>query len=323
MEWLFQPDVKRERSFQQSCGVKAVVLLAGPPDSFDSLRAVLRDRYEALSPHLKRLARLALDDPDAVAFATVAALAERAEVQPSSVVRLAKLLGYSGFSEMQRVFRLRLVEAPEERRQRVFPVSRGQRRGRPDGVSQLLHDIIEANAGRLAALEAEIPPARLERAVRLLRAARVVHVLGLRGCFPLAAYLFYGLIRLERGAQLLDGAGGFVQQQVASMAANDLLVAISFPDYSSITVEAVEAAAGRGMPILAITDSEVSPLARHATEALLLGEDVNQPFRPPAAAVCLIQTLLVANATRRGDGKLAGEFRPARSGGRSRRDPRP
>jgi DNA-binding MurR/RpiR family transcriptional regulator len=86
-------------------------------ETFDSFRVRLRSRYEQLSPHLQRLARLALEDPNVVALETITEVAGRARVQPSTVVRFAKEFGFTGFSPLQKVFRLRLIEGEPSLRQ--------------------------------------------------------------------------------------------------------------------------------------------------------------------------------------------------------------
>ena len=86
---------------------------------FDWLQGEIQRRFDTLSPHLKRIAEYALADPNRFALQTVAATAEAIEVQPSTLVRFAKLFEYSGFSELQRVFRVRLTEAADSFRHQV------------------------------------------------------------------------------------------------------------------------------------------------------------------------------------------------------------
>ena len=89
-------------------------------ETFDSFRVRLRSRYEELSPHLQRLARLALEDPNVVALETITEVAARASVQPSTVVRFAKEFGFTGFSPLQKIFRLRLIEGEPSLRQDAY-----------------------------------------------------------------------------------------------------------------------------------------------------------------------------------------------------------
>ena len=84
------------------------------PQTYDALKEAIGRAYPAMSKQLKRIARFALEQPDPLALHTVAAVAKVAHVQPSSMIRFANALGYSGFTEMQQVFRGHLVERAEE-----------------------------------------------------------------------------------------------------------------------------------------------------------------------------------------------------------------
>ena len=270
------------------------MLTIGAPASFDSLRHEIHERYERLSPHLRRIAQSALDDPNGFALATVASIAGAVEVQPSSVIRFAKTFGYSGFTDMQRVFRVRLVEGAPQYRERILEQRAAGRPPRPDDPLATLHEFADANIEALARLKAEIRPEDLERAHAMIHAARHVYVIGLRRAFPVAAYLFYSLVRLELRAHLLDAVGGMVPQQVATMSADDLLVAVSFAEYAPLTVEVVQDVHIRGIPTLTITDTELSPLARNSALAFIIRDPEIHPFRSLAAPMCLVQSLMVA-----------------------------
>jgi DNA-binding MurR/RpiR family transcriptional regulator len=272
---------------------RGAVLTSAAPASFDSLRHEVHARYAQLSPHLRRLAQFALDDPSGFALGTVAGIAAATAVQPSSVIRFAKTFGYSGFTEMQRVFRVRLVEGAPDYRERILEQGAAGA-PRPDDPLATLQELADANIEALARLKADIRPADLERACALVDAAREVYVIGLRRAFPVAAYLFYSLVRSERRGHLLDAVGGMVPQQVATMGTDDLLVAVSFAEYAPLTVDVVQDVHIRGIPTLTITDTEVSPLARNATLAFIIRDPAIHPLRSLAAPMCLVQSLVVA-----------------------------
>ena len=99
-----------------------------PPKDFDRLREVFQHRFERLSPHLKRIAQYALGDPGRFALQTVAETARETGVQPSTLIRFAKVFGFSGFSEMQQVFRLRLIEGAPSFRTRFTSIAESWRR---------------------------------------------------------------------------------------------------------------------------------------------------------------------------------------------------
>jgi len=265
-----------------------------PPASFDSLRAAIHDRYERLSPHLQRIARFALDDPNRFALGTVAGIALATDVQPSSIVRLAQAFGYRGFSEMQRIFKVRLIEGAPDYRERILEERRAAAPAQGDDPLALLHEFADANAQTLAELKTAVTRASLCGALELIRNARDIYVIGLRRAFPLAAYVFYGLVRSEFRCHLLDAVGGMVPQQVATMTANDLLIAIAFAEYAPLTVDVVKDVHIRGIPTLAITDTAFSPLARNSRLAFTIRDPDIHPYRSLAAGMCLVQTLIVA-----------------------------
>lgn len=82
---------------------------AGGGGDYEALRAAIAQRHAALPGRLQQVAEFVLDHPTDVALATVAEVAERTGVQPSAIVRFARALGFNGFTEMQQVFRSRLV----------------------------------------------------------------------------------------------------------------------------------------------------------------------------------------------------------------------
>ena len=81
-----------------------------PPQSYRELETLITAEYATLSKRLQQTARFMLDHPQEVALATVAKIAEQADVTPSTLIRLANSLGFKGFSEMQQLFRSRLVD---------------------------------------------------------------------------------------------------------------------------------------------------------------------------------------------------------------------
>jgi DNA-binding MurR/RpiR family transcriptional regulator len=271
--------------------------MANGDETFDSLRARLRARHDELSPHLQRLARSALEDPNGFALRTIAAIAADAEVQPSTVIRFAKEFGYDGFSAMQRIFKLRLIEGASIYREQVYETHAGDEAGAVDPM-QVLAECVDDMVSSLEHLRRTIDPAALARAVDMLRRAGHVYVAGLRRSRPIAAYLAYGLVRVERPCSILDFDGGMASQQVANMRPGDVLAATAFAEYAAPVVDAVRDAYLRGMSVLAMTDVATSPLARNATEFFLFDDAPTAPFRPISAPIALVQALIVSLSRR-------------------------
>jgi DNA-binding MurR/RpiR family transcriptional regulator len=267
--------------------------MAAPASNYDDLQAEIGRRFAGLSRQLQAIARFALEHPQEVALDTVAAAAQKAEVQPSAMVRFAQALGYDGYTDMQRIFRDRLVERSASYRERIASI----RRERPRALSRpkaVLHDFVNASIQNLSHLEEHVTPEKLDSAVRVLARAGHIHVLAQRRAFPVACYLAYALGQLELPLTLLDGVGGMVREQARSIRPGDALIAVSFRNYSPEVIELSAEAFRRGVPVVVITDSAVSPLARNATVAFDLGDASDRPFRSLVEPLCLAQSLVVS-----------------------------
>ena len=264
----------------------------GVARDYEELQGEIARRFQALSPQLQRIARFTLEHPQHVALDTVAAAAEKADVQPSAMVRFAQALGFGGYTDMQRIFRDRLVERSVPYRERIAAMRKAKPSlSRPNAV---LHDFVTDSIRHLSHLEEHVRPERLEQAVQLLARAPHVYIVAQRRAFPVAYYLAYGLGSLELSVTLLDGVGGMVRQQAKAMRTHDVLVAISFRSYSPEVIELTAEAHHAGQSVVVITDASISPLVPSATVAFDLGDPSERPFRSLVEPLCLAQALVVS-----------------------------
>lgn len=264
------------------------------PETYDALRARIRDRFDDLSPHLQRLARSALDEPNFFALNTVAELAQHVAVQPSTLIRFAKEFGYNGFSQMQRVFRLRLIEGAPDKRAKIYE---DKLAGAPaQKMSHIFESCIDDLIASLESVRDKTNTDDLAKAVAMIKAASHVHIAGLRRARPIATYLAYGISRSEQHCSLLDFGGGMAEQQVVNMDQDDLLICISFPPYTPAVLDVIRDAHLRRRPIIAITDSPESPLAKNSTLAFLVDTETTSQFKPISGAIGLVQALCIGLA---------------------------
>ncbi len=266
---------------------------AGIPQSFDELVTVISSNYPKLSRRLQQIAHYALANPNDMALETIAIIAQRASVQPSSLIRFAKTFGYGGFSGMQRIFRDRLMQNVPSYGERIREL---RREGPP--LESILGQFAEASIHAVERLRSETPESKLTAAVDIMARARTVYVAAQRRSFPAAAYMSYLLSHLDRPVSLIDGIGGLFFEQLRSVRKNDALVVVSFHGYSEDVIEAADQAHKKGVPILAITDNKLSPLAPLATVCLEVEEAQVGHFRSLGATMCLILSLAVALGAR-------------------------
>ena len=267
-----------------------------PPASAEEFRALLLERYDSLSKRLKQVARYVLDEPNELALETLAVIAQRSGVQPSAIVRFAQSFGFSGASQMQRLFRDGLLSANAAlgygERVRRFSES-VSRTAAGDG---LLAEFVQGNILALQNLNETVSEEDMRAAVDAITTASVVHVVGFRRAFPISSYLAYSLQQLGKHVQFIDGVGGLARPQANTIAAQDLLIAVSFHPYAQETIEIVDVAVGKKATVLAISDSRVSPIAKRAAVALQVQDSEVRSFRSLAASMCLAQAVVIGFA---------------------------
>ncbi|HEX5789321.1 MAG TPA: MurR/RpiR family transcriptional regulator [Woeseiaceae bacterium] len=270
------------------------------PRDIRELREAIVARHDDLSPRLRQVAAYVLDHPNDMGLETLAVIADRCGVQASTIVRFAKAFGYEGASQMQRLFRDELISTTPSpsyaERVRQFNAKSGD--GRSLTPHDLLREFTESNIIALEHLKESVPAGDLERAVDLIVKANNVYLVGLRRSFPVAAYLAYALRHIDKPAHLIDGLAGMLTEQSSMLASEDLLFAISFRPYAKETADIVQRARTAGAAVVAISDSQLSPVAREADISFDIKDAEVRQFRSLTASLCLAQTLVIAYAHR-------------------------
>lgn len=266
-------------------------------NSVDQFIARISNEYDTLSKQLKVIAKYLEQHRDHVGLEGVQQLATHCQVQPSAVVRFAKHFGFSGFSEMQAVFREGLT--------RQLAPSHSYR--------TRIRDIIESGAGSLSSveiareflagsqaamheLEANLDEDAFKKAVDMLRETNCIWIAASRRSFPVAVYLDYAFQHTDKRVCLMSGLGSMHLGQMRSVRKGDVMVAISFAPYAEETLAAVDLAVARGADLITITDSRMSPLAKGAKANLLVQDNSTFGFRALTSTMGLAQSLFIALA---------------------------
>lgn len=272
--------------------MEAEVDIDARPTSYEELATRISAQFPDLPRQLQRIARFALDAPEDFALGTAAQLAELIGVQPSALVRFANAVGCDGFAELRQLFRTQLRAQTLTYRERIARLrSRAPSQTSPEAVfrAQVGQAIDELHRFQHA-----IDERMLAQAVELIASAPQVHLLAARRSFPVAAYLAYALNQLEVRTHLLDGVGGMNREFAARIQPAEVLIAISFRNYTGEVVEIADNCNRRGVPVVAITDSKLSPLGRVSTLGFAIGDDGGAAFRSLVEPIVLAQSLVVA-----------------------------
>ena len=263
------------------------------PASIDEFRARLAAVSEKLPRRLRQCADYVAANTDRIAVSTVAELAAGAEVPASALMRFCQVLGFTGFSDMQRLFREAYAPGWPDYATRLANL-KAAGSGSP---AALLAEFIEAGRMSLESLAKTADEAALSQAVEILVKADTLHVVGLRRAFPVASYLVYVFDKMAVPAMLHDGVGKLDHR--FALRPGDALLAISFAPYSEETVALAQDAHDRGLPVVALTDRMTSPLARIADAIVMVQEVDFGAFRSLSATIILAISLAVAVGSRR------------------------
>ena len=268
------------------------------PADYETLRTEVTARYESLSNRLRQIAGYALDHPTDMAIETIAVIAKRADVQPSALIRFAKSFGYTGYSQMQRAFQTRIAERSASYMERVRAAQDGEITDEPGLEHSLLKRLCASNIISLTELSEGNIHEKLTAAVDLIEAAETTYVVGHRRSFPVAAYIAYSLSHTESRTHLLDGVGGMLHEQAQCMTDKDVLIAISYSEYAHETAEVVSLASQRGVAVIVITDSQISPIVPAARVFLKVLDAEVLSFRSLAGSMSVAQTIAMSLAFR-------------------------
>ena len=254
--------------------------------------AAFRDRLAAVTDTLPRRLRQCADhiavNLDRIAVSTVAEMAAGADVPPSAMMRFCQMLGFSGYSELQKLFRDAYAPGWPDYATRLANLKSGA----ADRPAALVAEFVEAGRLSLETLAKTLDEDALTRAVSLLAQAETIHIIGLRRSYPVASYLAYVFGQMAVPAMLHDGVGKLDHR--SALRPGDALLAITFAPYAEDTILLAKDAAARGLPVVALTDHPTGPLARVARATLTVAEVDFGAFRSLSATIALAISLAVA-----------------------------
>ncbi|MBB6305159.1 DNA-binding MurR/RpiR family transcriptional regulator [Rhizobium leucaenae] len=259
------------------------------------LHALIIERFDEMSEQLQQAARHILEYPQEVALVSMRELARNAGVQPSTMTRLAKFLGFSGYEDFRghhaNVIRVSTDGFAARALQRDEGAANGE---------GLAYRMLQGLSGQIDRLCDSDTILRLNTMADHLAKARRIYVLGLRSCHSVAWHFHYVMTLLGEKTVHLEGPAGTSGDPLIRATQDDVLLAISINPYSLQTLELAEAARVKGMPILAITDSEVSPLVTIAEHVVLFPTESQTFFHTltPALAVSEVLCGLLASRDR-------------------------
>jgi DNA-binding MurR/RpiR family transcriptional regulator len=267
-----------------------------------SFNGRLRSGFDGLSPQLREAARWVIDHPADVALLSTREQARRAGVTPATMTRLAQHFGLPGYDRVRQLHADAVRRRPETYRGRAEELL--VRRSR-EGDAGLVQDIFAALTQHLQDLSSNAATARFTTAADIVANAAHVFCLGLRSSYAVAYIFHYVRSLFGANSVLVDGSGAVGVDVMRDIGKSDVLLAISVKPYVRHTIDAAEFARERGARIVAVTDSEMSPLARLSDVSLIVRTETPSFFHTMAPAFAAVECLAALVAARRGPEALA------------------
>ena len=252
--------------------------------------SVIQAQMPTFSKGQKLIANYILQSYDKAAFMTASKLGKTVKVSESTVVRFAAELGYDGYPAMQRTLQ-------EMIRNKLTSIQRievaDDRMGSHDILSMVMHSDMEKLRMTLEQINRE----DFDGAVQDIVKAKRIYLIGVRSASAISTFLaFYFNLIFDNVTHVAAASASEMFEQLLRVGEDDVVIGVSFPRYSKRTVKAMEFARDRGAKVVAITDSDASPLAAAAGHLLVAKSDMVSFVDSLVAPLSLVNALIVAIA---------------------------
>lgn len=253
----------------------------------------IRMLYSGFSKGQKKIANAILHDYDKAAYMTAANLGKFVGVSESTVVRFASELGFDGYADFQR-------SVQELVRTKLTPNQRIEVTKKRLGKGDILENVMESDISKIRITLDKLNRDDFYRSVDAILEAKTVYIMGARSSEHIARMLNYNLSLIFDNIRfVLPTSGAEVFEQMFSVGDGDLLIAFSFPRYSTKMVSAVKYARQKGAKVIVITDSQISPLAEYATYLLTAQSDMASFMDSLVAPLSIINAMVVEITNRK------------------------
>ncbi len=263
--------------------------------------SLLQQKEGEFSKGQKRICRYITESYDKAAFMTASRLGKTVGVSESTVVRFAVELGYDGYPSMQKAMQEMVLN-------RLTAVQRmgvaNDRIGDQDVVSMVLN----ADADKLRQTAEVVSRDDFRAAVQAILKAKQIYVVGVRSTSALANFLGYYLNFMFRNVHLVTTSGASEMfEKLVGVDSDDVVIAFSFPRYSTSTLKGAQYCRSTGATVVGITDSRLSPLGQNSDHVLVAKSDMLSIVDSLVAPLSLVNALIVALASEK-EPELAKTF---------------
>lgn len=247
----------------------------------------IQSQYTRFSKGQKLIAQYILKNYDKVAFMTACKLGETVGVSESTVVRFANALGYSGYPKLQDALQ-ELIKNKLTTVQRVDMIKEF------NDDSAILKKIVKSDIDNIKDTLDEIDEKAFEEAANRILKAKRIYIVGMRSSFTIAQYLGFYLGIILDSVHVIRTDMGDAFEQVVKINEDDVLIAVSFPRYSTKSYQIVSYAKEKGAHIVSLTDSPFAPVASFTDNLLLVKSNMASFVDSLVPALSIANALIVS-----------------------------
>lgn len=260
-----------------------------------NLLGEIEQRMSDFSKSQKIISNYILRNYDKAAYMTASKLGATVNVSESTVVRYAIELGFEGYPEFQHALR-------EIVRTKLTSFQRMEVTNNLIGDGDVLTKVLLSDIDKIKRTVDEIDRQAFDKAVDSIVNAKRIYILGLGSASMLARSLNHSLRMIFDDINfVMESSAAEIYEQMLNIGKDDVLIAISFPRYSKRVVNTVAFAKKAGAGVIALTDSEASPIAAPADQALYARSDMASFSDSLVAPLSVINALVVAVSRKKQD----------------------
>ena len=254
---------------------------------------VLQEKSPEFSKGQKKKARYIMDAYDKAAFMTANKLGKTVGVSESTVVRFAVDLGFDGYPSMQKAMQEMVLN-------RLTSVQRIEVASDRFGDQDVISMVIQSDIEKLRQTGDTVSREEFSAAVNSILKAKRIYILGVRSVAPLANFLGYYLNYMFNNVHVISGySAGEMFEKIVGVNSEDVVIAFSFPRYSSSTTKAAQYCRSTGATVIGFTDNRQSPLGQCCDHVLITKSDMVSLVDSLVAPLSVVNALIVAVASKR------------------------
>ena len=254
---------------------------------------ILVERQSTFSKGQRLIAKYITEDYDKAAFMTANRLGKTVGVSESTVVRFAVDLGFDGYPSMQKAMQEMVLN-------RLTSVQRIEVANNRIGDQDVVSMVIQSDMEKLRQTGETLSRQEFDAAVNAILRAKRVYILGVRSAAPLADFLGYYLNYMFNNVHTITGCGtSEMFEKIVGIDNQDVVIAFSFPRYSSAPTKGAQYCRTTGATVIGITDNRESPLGQASDHVLCAKSDMVSLVDSLVAPLSVVNSLIVAIASRR------------------------